>query len=86
MDTIRTTIILPVELYERLKAAAYHQKKTLSDLVREGIGRVVSFEQLKEGAGIRSLIGKYSLKGKKGQFRRKDYYDQFVKKEMSFGH
>lgn len=86
MDTVRTTITLPVELYERLKAAAYHQKKTLSDLVREGIGQVVAFEQVKEGTGIRSLIGKYFLKGKKGQFKRKDYYDRLVKKEMSFGH
>lgn len=74
---------MPAELYERLKTAAYHQKKTLSDLVREGVGQVVSFTQVKEGMGVRSLIGKYSIKGKKGQFKRADFYDKLIKKEMS---
>lgn len=82
MDIVRTTITLPVELYERLKTAAYHQKKTLSDLVREGVGQVVSFTAVKEGTGIRNLIGKYSVRGKKGQFKRAEFYDQLIKKEM----
>lgn len=83
MDIVRTTITLPEDLYERLKTAAYHRKKTLSDLVREGVSQVVSFTQVKEGAGIRNLIGKYSAKGEKGQFKRRDFYGQLIKKEMS---
>lgn len=82
-DYVRTTITLPNELFERLKAAAFYQKKSISDLVRDGVSQVVSFRKVKEGVGIRNLEGMYFVKGGKGKFKRNKFYDQLVKKEMS---
>lgn len=80
---VRTTITLPNELFERLKTAAFHQNKSISDLVREGVAQVISFRKVKAGTGIRNLTGRYSVKGEKSKFRRDKFYDQLIKKEMS---
>ncbi len=36
---IRTTITLPEELYEELRTAAFYQKKTISELIRNKLKR-----------------------------------------------
>lgn len=69
-EMVRTTITLPSDLYEKLKAAAFYQKKNLSDLVREGVSRVVSYKKIQTGEGLKKLRGKYAVKGQKGEFRR----------------
>lgn len=80
---IRTTITLPEELYESLKAEAFFQKKTMSSLVQEGISQVISYKKLQAGEGLRKLMGKYAVKGKKGEFVRSRFYDRLIRKEMS---
>lgn len=79
---IRTTITIPSDLFQRLKTSAFYQNKTISDLVREGISRVVDYKSLTDQGGITRLIGKYSLKGKKGEFTRKNFYDTLIRKKM----
>ena len=82
-NLVRTTITLPNELFERLKVAAFYQKRTISDLVRDGISMVVDYKKTAPGSGIAKLIGKYAVKGKKGEFSRKDYYAKIIRKKMS---
>ena len=79
---VRTTITLPSELLERLRTAAFHQKKTLSDLIREGAGKVVDYKKSTPGSAIAKLVVKYSVRGKKGSFSRKDFYDQLIRKNV----
>lgn len=83
MNTTRTTVLLPTDLYEKLKAAAFYRKKTITQLIQEGVSQVVSEKKLPVGSGLKSLIGKYSIKGKRGIFKRKDFYDELIRKDMS---
>ena len=85
-EMVRTTITLPSDLYERLKATAFYQKKNLSDLVREGVSRVVSYKKINAGEGLKRLDGKYRVKGQKGEFKRSTWYGELIKKEMSSGY
>lgn len=80
---MRTTITLPNELFERLKTMAFQRKTTVSVLVREGIGLVVDYKKTPAGQGLAKLIGKYAVGGKRGEFRRKDYYEKFIQRKMS---
>lgn len=79
---IRTTITIPAELFQRLKTSAFYQNKTISGLVREGISKVVDYKNTTSDSGLSSLVGKYSLKGKKAEFTRKSFYDQLIRKKM----
>jgi len=38
---IRTTITLPVYLYEKLQAASFCQRKPISQLIREGAEKIL---------------------------------------------
>ena len=38
---IRTTITLPVDLYEKLQAASFYQRKPISQLIREGAEKIL---------------------------------------------
>ena len=39
---IRTTITLPVDLYEKLQAAYFYQRKPISQLIREGAEKILT--------------------------------------------
>jgi len=38
---IRTTVTLPVDLYEKLQAASFYQRKPISQLIREGVEKIL---------------------------------------------
>jgi len=38
---IRTTITLPVDLYEKLQAVSFYQRKPISQLIREGAEKIL---------------------------------------------
>ena len=84
--TIRTTIVIPQDLYEQLRLMAFSQRTTISQLVREGISRAMARKKVTSGGGIKSLLGKYALKGKAGIFERRKFYEKVIEKKMSFRH
>ena len=82
---IRTTITLPENLYEQLRATAFHRRTNLSHLVREGVRHIVKTAKVKKGEGIMSLAGKYKVK-KPINFTRKKFYGDLIRREMSIGY
>jgi len=83
---IRTTIVIPQDLYEQLRLMAFSQRTTISRLVREGISKVVARKKAASGGGVKSLLGKYEVGGKAGIFERRKFYEKLIEKKMSFGH
>ena len=81
-NLIRTTITIPSDLFQRLKTAAFYHDKTISDLIREGVRKMVDNKN-SAGSGFSNLIGKYSIGGKKGIFSRKNLYGEIIRKKMS---
>ena len=81
MNTTRTTVLLPTDLYEKLKAAAFYQRKTITQLIQEGVSQVVSYKKNPPGSGILALKGKYKIKNK--GFNRAQFYDGLLKRKMS---
>lgn len=80
---IRTTITLPEDLYEELRTAAFYQKKTISELIRNKLRRTPKKKILKPGEGIKSMSGKYHVKNFRKVTREK-IYDDIIKHKMSF--
>jgi metal-responsive CopG/Arc/MetJ family transcriptional regulator len=80
----RTTITIPKELLERLKIQAFHEKKSISELIRQGVSLIVDYDKTEAGKGISKLIGKYAVKGKRGEFKRKVFYDKIIRKNLSY--
>lgn len=83
---MRTTITIPGHMLESLKTTAFHKKRTVSGLVREGICKVIDCKETKPGEGVARLIGKYHSKGKNINFDRVKFYDEIVRKKMSGGY
>lgn len=82
-DTVRTTITLPSDLLEKLRLAAFNRKTNLSTIIREGVSHVVGYNPVKKGKGIFRLKGKYTVKGMRGVFNRKTYYESDIFQDMS---
>ena len=82
-NLIRTTITIPEDLYEQLRAASFYQKKSISALIREGVIKVIAYKKIPAGSGIRKLKGKYAIGGKKSEFNRKEFYEEIIKQKMS---
>ena len=80
---IRTTITLPVDLYEQLRAASFYQRKPISQLIREGAERILLQKKNVVGVTLKKIEGKYKVVGSKGQFNRDQYYDKLIRKKMS---
>lgn len=80
--TVRTTITLPEDLLEQLRAAAYTRRTNLSALIREGVSRVVGYNPEKTGMSLKTLKGKYHVQGKRGQFSRREFYAEYLQKNM----
>lgn len=83
-NLIRTTITIPADLYEQLRATSFYQKKPISVLVREGVAKIIAYKKVPAGTGIKRLIGKYAVSGAKGEFNRKDFYEKIIRKKMSY--
>lgn len=82
MDTRRTTINLPENLFEAAKAAAFYRKTTLSDLIREGLANIVYGKDLpSKKKGYSSFVGGRSLGIKK--IRREDIYESNLREKVS---
>lgn len=81
--TVRTTITLPARLMDRLKSEAFYRKTTVSGILREGASKIVDFKLPATKADISSLVGKYAMKGKRGEFKRDKFYDQYLGKNVS---
>lgn len=80
---IRTTITLPEDMYEELRTAAFLQKKTISELIRNKWQRTKKKKLLKPGEGIMSMSGKYHVKNFR-EVTREEIYDDIIKHKMSF--
>lgn len=75
---IRTTITLPVDLYESLRLQAFQQNTSFSGIVKKKLGSV---EKKVQTGGFMSFAGKYHL-GKK-KFTREEIYDELIRKDMA---
>ena len=80
---IRTTITLPVDLYEKLRAASFYQRKPISQLIREGAEKILPQKSKKASMTLKDIEGKYRITGKKGEFNRFQYYDKLIRKKVS---
>ncbi len=73
---VRTTITLPAELYEQLRAASFYQRKPISQLMREGAEKILPQKKSATVMMLKKIEGKYTISGKKGQFDRPPFYDK----------
>jgi len=80
---IRTTITLPADLYEKLRAFSFYQRKPISKLIREGVEKFLSEKKPKKATSLKKIEGKYSFSGKKGQFNRSYFYDKLIRQKVS---
>lgn len=95
-NLVRTTVTLPADLYERLREQAFYQRTTFSALIREGCSQNLERKGKKAMSNASAftdlgrLVGSLSLKGKKGvkwqDFDRAKFYDEALKRKMSFGY
>lgn len=87
---VRTTITMPSDLYEKLRERAFYQRESLSSLIRKSVDKsVLKIPHKRERPSFFSFIGKFSLKqkGKKWRdFDRAKFYDDALKRKMSFGY
>lgn len=81
---IRTTIVLPAELYEQLRAASFYQRKPISQLIREGAEKILPQKKNTISITLKKIEGKYTIAGKKGEFNRPRFYDKLIRKKMSY--
>ena len=84
-DIVKTTITIPEDELMRAKMAAIQENKTLSEIIREAIaqripGRTAKREKKKDPMRLAGLF-KLGVK-KEDTFRRKDIYDQYLKRKM----
>ncbi len=80
---VRTTITIPVELYEQLRVASFYQRKPISQLIREGAEKILPQKEKVVNLELKSIEGKYNITGKKGQFERAQFYDELSREKMS---
>lgn len=81
---VRTTITMPQYLFEALRAAAYTRKTTISSLVQRGIQHIIEAPAPIAPSKLKSLAGTYSIKGKKGDFSRRAFYETSIQKDLSY--
>ena len=82
ITTVRTTITLPIDLYQKIQTAAFFQKKSVSGLLTDGARCVLDIKDVKPGDGIKGLINaadKYGKVRKPYTFNRKKLYDEDLK-------
>ena len=80
---VRTTITLPADLYEQLRAASYYQRKPISQLIREGAEKILPQKKNVISMALKKIEGKYTIAGKKGEFSRTQFYDKLIREKMS---
>jgi hypothetical protein len=80
---VRTTITMPQYLLEALRTAAYIRKTTISSLVQRGIQHIIEAPAEMKVNKLKTLEGAYSIKGKKGDFSRRAFYETSIQKDMS---
>lgn len=78
---MRTTVTLPVDLYESLRLQAFQQKTSFSGILRE---KLAGSKTKKPGKGIMGLAGKYDLAGR--EFDRKEFYGKAALRDLALGH
>lgn len=81
ITTVRTTITLPSDLYERLRLQAFQQSTSFSGIVKQKLTdspRVANSQR-----SFLSFSGKYKLGAKK--FAREEIYDELIKRDMARG-
>lgn len=82
MNTVvRTTVTLPVDLYEKLRLQAFRQSTSFSGIVKQRLmdtAKVASRQR-----NFLSFSGKYKLGTKK--FTREEIYDELIKRDMARG-
>ena len=79
-NLVRTTITLPMDLYEQLRLQAFQQNTSFSGIIRKKIN-VGSKTKIK--GGIMSLAGKYHLGGK--EFKREEFDDELIRYDVARG-
>ncbi|OGG03086.1 hypothetical protein A2W14_05275 [Candidatus Gottesmanbacteria bacterium RBG_16_37_8] len=82
---IKTTIMLPEDELLRAKMAALQENITLSEIIRDALVQRTprKTETRKKKKDPMRLAGVFKLGVKKGDtFRRKDMYDQYLKRKM----
>lgn len=87
MDTVKTTIMLPKDELLRAKMSALQENKTLSVIISEALSQRNSnqIEKKKKKKDPMRLAGIFKLNIKKGEtFRRKDMYEEHIKRKMGF--
>lgn len=80
---IRTTITIPGDLYEQLRAASFYQRKPISQLIREGAEKILPQKKRAKFMALKKIQGKYIITGKKGQFNRSQFYDELNREKIS---
>ena len=82
---VKTTIMLPEDELMRAKIAAVQENKTLSEIIRDALAQRSPYKtktRENEKDPMR-LAGIFKLGVKKGEtFRRKDMYDEYLKRKM----
>ena len=81
---VRTTISLPVDLYEELRLEAFQRKTSVSHVVATKIKKTKPAKKLKPGESLTRLIGKYHVKNFR-EITREELYDDIIKHKMSAG-
>ncbi|KKS43670.1 MAG: hypothetical protein UV05_C0025G0012 [candidate division CPR1 bacterium GW2011_GWA2_42_17] len=88
-NLVRTTITLPADLYEQLRQQAFYRDSTISQLVREGIrfNLEEKVKKTKVGQGVSALkkLGRFAKGRGDYHFDRAKFYDEALKRKMSFG-
>lgn len=81
---VKTTIILPEDLLQQAKVKAIHEKKTLSQLVSEGLETRLTAEKQtrKAPADPMKTLGKLKLGITKVYEHRSELYDDHLKRKM----
>ncbi len=70
---------LPIDLFQKLQAAAFFQKKSVSGLLSDGARSILKIKNVKPGEGIMGLAGiasKYGKVKKPYNFNRKKLYEE----------
>lgn len=84
-ELARTTITIPKDLLKLAKTTCIATDKNVSQLIKETLEEKLK-GKIRKTRGIMSLLGKYSLKTGRNTFRRKEIYESYLRKKISFGH
>lgn len=81
---VRTTITVPQNLLQAIKAKAASSNKTVSEIIVKATAKEFNEVNIPALDPLK-MLGKYKLRIKKGEtFRREDMYDEYLKHKVPF--